>query len=129
MYYLGLFSGQSNTAQRRLMERNYAIYSGNLDTAEFNYLLYPEGTVDPTLTVQAIFKNYQLAQPLIQSRINQFLGTKLSFSVDIVNREAVLAKEERKAAIMAEKVAKDCRTNGERNGYRNSRRGTIACPA
>jgi len=106
MYYLGLFSGQSNTAQRRLMERNYAIYSGNLDTAEFNYLLYPEGTVDPTLTVQAIFKNYQLAQPLIQSRINQFLGTKLSFSVDIVNREAVLAKEERKAAIMAEKVAK-----------------------
>lgn len=106
MYYLGLFSGQANTAQRRLMERNYAIYSGNLDTAEFNYLLYPEGTVDPTLTVQALFKNYQLAQPLIQSRINQFLGTKLSFSVDIVNREAVLEKEERKAAIMAEKVAK-----------------------
>lgn len=106
MYYLGLFSGQANTAQRRLMERNYAIYSGNLDTAEFNYLLYPEGTVDPTLTVQAIFKNYQLAQPLIQSRINQFLGSKLSFSVDIVNREAVLKKEERKAAIMAEKIVK-----------------------
>lgn len=105
-YYLGLFNNESNSSQRRLMERNWRIYTGNLDTSEFNYLLYPEGAADPTLTVQAVFKNYQLAQPLIQSRINQFLSQKLSFSVDIVNREAVLAKEERKASIMAEKIAK-----------------------
>lgn len=105
-YSLGLFNNEANSAQRRLMERNIRIYSGNLDTAEFDYLLYPEGTADPTLTVQAVFKNYQLAQPLIQARINQFLSQKLSFSVDIVNREAVLEKEEKKAAIMAEKIAK-----------------------
>ena len=67
-YYLGLFNNESNSSQRRLMERNWRIYTGNLDTSEFNYLLYPEGAADPTFTVQAVFKNYQLAQPLIQSR-------------------------------------------------------------
>lgn len=105
-YYLGLFYNAQNITQRTLMERNWRIYTGNLDTSEFNYLLYPEGTQDPTLTVQAVFKNYQLAQPLIQSRINQFLSAKLSYSVDITNREAVLSKQERMASIMAEKIAK-----------------------
>lgn len=113
-YYIGLYNNQAAVAQRELMNRNWRVYTGDIAEDEFNYLMYPEGQADPTLTVQAVFKNYQLAYPLIQQRIGEFLGQKLNISVDVVNREAVLSKQERKAAIMAEKIAKKLLVDIER---------------
>jgi hypothetical protein len=105
-YGLSQYSSPSAIAQRDLMNRNWRVYQGDIGSDEFNYLLYPEGNQDPTLTVQAIFRNYQLAFPLIQQRIGEYVSQKINVSVEIINREAVLAKQERKAAIMAEKIAK-----------------------
>ena len=105
-YGLSLYQSPSAIAQRDLMNRNWRVYQGDIGEDEFNYLMYPEGNADPTLTVQAIFRNYQLAFPLIQQRIGEYVSQKINVSVEIINREAVLAKQERKAAIMAEKIAK-----------------------
>ena len=105
-YGLSLYQSPSAIAQRDLMNRNWRVYQGDIGEDEFNYLMYPEGNADPTLTVQAIFRNYQLAFPLIQQRIGEYVSQKINVSVEIINREAVLSKQERKAAIMAEKIAK-----------------------
>jgi hypothetical protein len=106
MWLFAEYNSISAIAQRDLMRKNWRTYLGEIDQDEINYLIYPDGSADKTLTVQAVFRNYPLSKPLIDAKIGEFLRQKLDYSCHITNRAAILKKEERKSAIIAEKLAK-----------------------
>lgn len=103
-WLLGLFYNADFQVQRQIIAENEAFRAGDIDEGYYQYLTNPGGTRDQT--VAALFENYPLMKPIMDAYEGEFLMNELQYSVEVVNQEAYLAKEEKKMAVLAEKLLK-----------------------
>ena len=96
--------GSSLYSERIKDYENYDIFSGSFDTKQFEFLTDTYG-----LTAPARLVNYPIIKPKVDLLAGEFLNQPLQFTIEVVNRDAVLKKEDKKIGLIVEKLTKPIR--------------------
>ena len=92
--YMGVDSGHYNSSRVRDI-KNYQIYNGQLNQADYKYLTEQYG-----LTYPARLVNYPIITPKIDLLVGEEIRRPLDMKVSTINKEAVIRKYDHKVGLM-----------------------------
>jgi len=95
--------------ERKKDYENFQIVNGNFDPKQFEYITDMYGVTAP-----ARFVNYPILMPRLDSLIGEFMSQPLAFDVEVINRDAVNKKIEKKVAVAAEVLLRPIRKEIEK---------------
>ena len=96
-------SGDSTYNSSRLKDiRNYQIYNGDINQADYTYLTEQYG-----LTYPARLVNYPIITPKIDLLLGEELRRPIDMKVSTVNKEAVVRKHDHKVTLMMRELLDD----------------------
>jgi hypothetical protein len=95
--------------ERKKDYENYQIINGQFDPKQFEYLTDMYG-----MTAPARFVNYPLILPKVDALVGEFVSQPLNFDVEVINKDAINRKIEKKVAIAAEVLLRPIRKEIEK---------------
>lgn len=97
-----------NDSRQKIYD-NYQIVDGHFDPKKFEYVTKTYG-----LTTPARFVNYPIILPKLHLLAGELMSQPLQFTVDVINRDAVRRKNEKKVSVAAEMLMRPIRREMEK---------------
>ena len=102
-------SSSSYAAEKTKDYENYLLVTGQFDKKQFKYVTDMYG-----ITAPARFVNYPIIMPKIDLLAGEIVSQPLKWSVNVVNRNAIRRKNEKKIQMAAEVILKPIRREIEK---------------
>lgn len=97
------------TDERKKDHDNYLLFSGHFDPKAFQYVTDAYGITSPARLV-----NYPIIKPKIDLLVGELVSQPLQFTVNVINRDAIRRKNEKKIQIASEVILRPLRREIEK---------------